>query len=83
MEPGECVAICQERSAQWVLLLLGVLKAGATYVPLDPAQPAERLRQLLKDNAIGRVLVSDAALLETFGEAAMLVPAGGPEPVPQ
>ncbi|WP_325437736.1 non-ribosomal peptide synthase/polyketide synthase [Pseudomonas nitroreducens] len=79
VEPGECVAICQERSAQWVLLLLGVLKAGATYVPLDPAQPAERLRQLLKDNAIGRVLVSDAALLETFGEAAMLVPAGGPE----
>ncbi|MHB9796209.1 non-ribosomal peptide synthase/polyketide synthase [Pseudomonas sp. MT3] len=79
VEPGECVAICQERSAQWVLLLLGVLKAGATYVPLDPAQPAERLRQLLQDNGIGRVLVSDAALLETFGDAATLIPTGGPE----
>ncbi len=79
VEPVECVAICQERSAQWVLLLLGVLKAGATYVPLDPAQPAERLRQLLADNGIGRVLVSEAALLETFGEAATLIPFGGPE----
>ncbi|MFV3415782.1 non-ribosomal peptide synthase/polyketide synthase [Pseudomonas nitroreducens] len=79
VEQGGCVAICQERSVQWVLLLLGVLKTGATYVPLDPAQPAERLRQLLKDNRIGRVLVSDAALLETFGDAATLIPAGGPE----
>ncbi|MBB4864948.1 amino acid adenylation domain-containing protein/non-ribosomal peptide synthase protein (TIGR01720 family) [Pseudomonas nitritireducens] len=79
VEQGECVAICQERSAQWVLLLLGVLKAGATYVPLDPAQPAERLRQLLVDNGIDRVLVSEAALLETFGAAATLIPAGGPE----
>ncbi|WP_370601383.1 non-ribosomal peptide synthase/polyketide synthase [Pseudomonas nitroreducens] len=79
VEPVECVAICQERSAQWVLLLLGVLKAGATYVPLDPAQPAERLRQLIKDNGIGRVLVSDAVLQDTFGAAATLIPAGGPE----
>ncbi|MFS2127998.1 amino acid adenylation domain-containing protein, partial [Pseudomonas sp. Pseusp97] len=76
---GECVALCQERSAQWVLLLLGVLKAGATYVPLDPAQPAERLRQLLADNGVRRVLVSDVALLETFGTPATLIPAGGPE----
>ncbi|MGC4012795.1 MAG: amino acid adenylation domain-containing protein [Pseudomonas sp.] len=79
VEQGECVAICQERSAQWVLLLLGVLKAGATYVPLDPAQPAERLRQLTQDNGIGRVLVTEPALLETFAEAATLIPAGGPE----
>ncbi|MCP8466331.1 non-ribosomal peptide synthase/polyketide synthase [Pseudomonas sp. ZM23] len=79
VKPGECVAICQERGAQWVLLLLGVLKAGATCVPLDPAQPAERLRQLLRDSGICRVLVSDAGLLETFGAAATRVPAGGPE----
>ena len=77
VEQGECVAICHERSAQWVLLLLGVLKAGATYVPLDPAQPAERLRQLLADNGIRRVLVSDVALLDAFGDAALLIPAGG------
>ena len=79
VEPGECVAICQERSARWILLLLGVLKAGATYVPLDPAQPAERLRQLIQDNGIGRVLVTEPALLATFGEAATLIPVGGPE----
>ncbi|WP_456280959.1 amino acid adenylation domain-containing protein [Cupriavidus sp. JZ107] len=43
------VGLCVERSPAFVTGLLGILKAGAVCVPLDPAQPAERLRQLLDD----------------------------------
>ncbi|MCT9074070.1 amino acid adenylation domain-containing protein [Cupriavidus gilardii] len=50
------VGLCVERSPAFVTGLLGILKAGAVCVPLDPAQPAERLRQLL-DDAAARVVV--------------------------
>jgi len=46
---GERVAICLEKSVEMIVAVLGVLKAGAAYVPLDPAQPDERLRYLLND----------------------------------
>jgi amino acid adenylation domain-containing protein/non-ribosomal peptide synthase protein (TIGR01720 family) len=53
------VALCQERTPEWVISLLAVLKLGAVYLPLDTRQPAERLRQLTKDSAA--VLVIHAA----------------------
>ncbi|WP_042934786.1 amino acid adenylation domain-containing protein, partial [Pseudomonas gingeri] len=55
---GDVVALCQERSIEWVVGLLAVLKAGAVYLPLDTQQPAERLQQLLKDS--GAVLLIHA-----------------------
>jgi amino acid adenylation domain-containing protein len=47
--PEALVAICVERSLEMVVGLLGILKAGAAYVPLDPAYPRERLAYMLKD----------------------------------
>lgn len=47
--PDSRVAICIERSPEMVIGLLGILKAGAAYVPLDPGYPAERLRHILTD----------------------------------
>ncbi len=52
------VGLCVERSCGFVVGLLGILKAGAVCVPLDPAQPAERLRQLLDDAGAGVVVGS-------------------------
>ncbi|CRI56719.1 peptide synthetase [Pseudomonas sp. CCOS 191] len=49
--PGMTVALCQERSIEWVTSLLAVLKLGAVYLPLDSRQPAERLQQLLQASA--------------------------------
>jgi amino acid adenylation domain-containing protein len=43
------VGLCMERSLEMVIGLLGVLKAGGGYVPLDPAYPAERLAFMLAD----------------------------------
>ncbi|KFA88634.1 condensation domain-containing protein, partial [Archangium violaceum] len=46
---GDLVGICVERSADLVVGLLGILKAGAAYVPLDPAYPQQRLTFMLED----------------------------------
>lgn len=50
------VAISMERSLEMMIALLGVLKAGAAYVPLDPSYPTERLRFMLKDSKASLVL---------------------------
>ncbi|RRV07249.1 amino acid adenylation domain-containing protein [Pseudomonas sp. v388] len=57
---GMTVALCQERSVEWVISLLAVLKLGAVYLPLDARQPAERLQQLAKDSGAA-VLIHAAA----------------------
>ena len=50
------VAIWAERSLEMVAGLLGILKAGAAYVPLDPLYPPERLEYVVKDAGAGIVL---------------------------
>src|SRR5262249_38360201 len=46
---GAFVGLCVERSAEMVIGLLGILKSGAAYVPLDPAFPKDRLALALGD----------------------------------
>ncbi|MGW2572929.1 amino acid adenylation domain-containing protein [Streptomyces sp. NPDC001537] len=46
--PGDVVALAIPRSAGLVVAALGTMKAGAAYLPLDPDQPAERIRQILE-----------------------------------
>ncbi len=50
------VGICVERSLWMVIGLLGILKAGAAYVPLDPAYPAERQAYIIADTQTSLVL---------------------------
>ncbi|HVL01851.1 MAG TPA: amino acid adenylation domain-containing protein, partial [Dongiaceae bacterium] len=50
VQPGDRVAVCLDRSLHLMTAILGVIKAGATYVPLDAGYPEERLRYIL-DNA--------------------------------
>ncbi|MCX5194626.1 amino acid adenylation domain-containing protein [Streptomyces sp. NBC_00249] len=56
VRPGDRVGVCLERSASLVVVLLAVLKAGAAYVPMDPAYPAERLAHTTEDAALSLVV---------------------------
>jgi amino acid adenylation domain-containing protein len=47
--PDSLVGICMERGIDMVVGLLGILKAGAAYVPMDPSYPLERLRYMMSD----------------------------------
>ncbi|QXH53928.1 amino acid adenylation domain-containing protein [Pseudomonas fakonensis] len=59
--PEERVAICARRGLDTLVGLLAVLKAGAAYVPLDPAHPRERLAWLL-ENCVPKVLLSQIGI---------------------
>ncbi|MFZ4834003.1 amino acid adenylation domain-containing protein [Rouxiella sp. Mn2063] len=58
VQPGDFVALLLPRGSALLAATLAILKAGATYVPLDPLAPPERLSWVIEDCA-ARVLVSD------------------------
>lgn len=60
--PETAVGICMERSLEMFVALLGIMKAGAVYVPLDPGYPADRLRFMAEDAALKRTLVHDMTM---------------------
>ncbi|MEG3925664.1 MULTISPECIES: amino acid adenylation domain-containing protein [unclassified Microcoleus] len=61
--PEVLVGICVERSIEMIVGLLGVLKAGGAYIPLDPAYPLERLGFMLEDSSVP-VLLTQSKLIE-------------------
>ena len=71
--PETLVGVCAERSAELVVALLGVLKSGAAYVPLEPGYPAERLGYMVEDSGapivlaqchlVGLLTVTDAVVM--------------------
>ena len=61
--PRTTAAICMERSFDWIVAALGIMRAGAAYVPLDTAWPDSRLSFALGDSA-AIVLVARTGLLE-------------------
>jgi amino acid adenylation domain-containing protein len=63
--PEMLVAICLPRSLDLIVSLLGILKAGAAYVPLDPAYPRDRLAFMLKDSGAA-ILLTQRELADRF-----------------
>ncbi|WP_329298196.1 amino acid adenylation domain-containing protein [Streptomyces sp. NBC_00659] len=68
--PEQLVALAVPRSVEMVAALLGILKAGAAFLPVDPEYPADRIAFMLEDAAPVRVLTSRAV--------AARLPQGGP-----
>ncbi|MBD0341281.1 MAG: AMP-binding protein, partial [Microcoleus sp. Co-bin12] len=67
VKPEVLVGICLERSLSVLVAILGILKVGAAYVPLDPAYPQERLSFMLADAKVP-VLLTQKNLLENLPE---------------
>ncbi|MEU0088909.1 amino acid adenylation domain-containing protein, partial [Streptomyces sp. NPDC006274] len=63
--PEKIVAVALPRSAELVVAVLAVLKAGAAYLPVDPDYPSERIRYML-DDAAPALLVTTGALADTL-----------------
>ena len=72
VQPGTPVAIVASRSIDTVGAVLGVLKAGAAWVPVDPAYPAERIAFMLQD-CKAPVIMTTAGHAATLAEAAATV----------
>ncbi len=62
---GRTVGICLERSPELIVSVLGILKAGAAYVPIDPTYPAERITSMVED-AQPPVVITDRAHQHLF-----------------
>jgi amino acid adenylation domain-containing protein len=65
VSPDSLVGLCVDRSPEMVIGILGILKAGASYLPMDPTYPSERLSFMLKDANVF-VLLTQAHLLDSL-----------------
>ena len=63
--PEHLISICVERSAEMIVGALGIMKAGAAYVPIEPSYPRERKAWLLEETG-SKVIVTQRHLLEGF-----------------
>ncbi|MEX2964659.1 amino acid adenylation domain-containing protein, partial [Microbulbifer sp. TYP-18] len=75
LKPEQCVGVCTERSIELVAGLLGILKAGGCYVPLDPEYPPARLEAMMAHCACSMVLTEQHLLeeLEFLSEVRILL----------
>jgi len=64
---GSVTAICTERSAEMITGILGIMKSGGAYVPVDPAYPVDRIRHILKDTG-AQVILTDSGALNRLPE---------------
>lgn len=65
IQPGDLVAISMHRCLEMIIGFWGVLKAGAAYVPIDPAYPQERQAYMLQDSQ-SRILLTQQALANSL-----------------
>lgn len=66
--PESLVGICMERAPEMMVALLGILKAGAAYLPLDASYPAERLAYMMEDAKVP-VILTQKKLIERVSKA--------------
>jgi amino acid adenylation domain-containing protein len=83
--PETVVGVAVPRSVETVAVVLGVLRLGAAFLPLDLGHPADRLAFMVSDSGAGAVVTTPAAaerLPELAGVSRLLVNPVRPEPVP-
>ena len=65
LQPDTIIALYLDRSLEMIIGILGVLKAGAAYVPIDPEWPQERIHHILNDTD------TDLLLTQTHHESSV------------
>jgi len=58
IQRGSVVGLMAERSIERIVAIMGILKAGAAYLPLNPQNPPERTRFMLKDSSVSLVVIT-------------------------
>ena len=76
--PGDLVGICLPRSPGYVTAVLGVLAAGAAYLPLDPDAPPARAAQLARDADVQLLIASAASATATALDDLLAAPPAAP-----
>lgn len=71
VQSGEFVGLCVDRSPLMITAILGILKAGAAYVPIDPMYPPERIAYLIADAGLKRIATT-SDMDAPFGHAQRL-----------
>ena len=59
---GDLVGLCCDRNADTPAMLVGIMKSGAGYVPLDPEYPVDRLEYMVEDSAAKHIIANSAQL---------------------
>ncbi|MCW3466424.1 non-ribosomal peptide synthetase [Chitinophaga nivalis] len=60
LQPQQFAGVFLDRSPAAIISMLAIMKAGAVYVPLDPAYPQDRLEYMMQDAAVGMVITTEA-----------------------
>jgi hypothetical protein len=71
--PEVLVGICIERSLEMLVGLLGILKVGGSYVPLDPTYPQERLAYMIEDSQLPFLLTEESLSTQFSNQSVKLV----------
>ncbi len=74
---GALVGLCVERTPAMLVALLGILKSGAGYVPLDPSYPADRLRHMTEDASLAALITEESVRRELALTAPVIVSLDG------
>ena len=72
VQAGTLIPLCMGRSLELMVAILGILKSGGAYVPIDPLYPEERITYMLEDTA-ANIVVSSAANMGRFAHSSALV----------
>lgn len=67
LQKGDFVSIYLKRSMETVISILGIIKAGGVYVPLDPTHPVERNKYIINDTKSTNVITSESLLDQITG----------------
>ena len=76
VNPGDLIGVCMNRSLEMLVGILGILKAGAAYVPLDPNYPSERLMFMIKDANLNLLITQERLFTQFSPKGQAIFPKG-------